>query len=928
MRQPADLPERTSLVRQAREVLAAAKGGTILVTGLSGMGKTTFLRTIEPTDKRWKIVNVTADPYEADQPFAAVERILRFVSSKRTAFVPVDAVAHPRQIGGRLLDEFDRSRLPVLLTVDDAQWLDPASARALRFAANRMLDGRFVAVVATRPSARQNAFVQLLTELAATGERHLALAIEPLAAQSVQTFAGRALGRGISMRSAQQLREATGGSPALLTAALDVIGATAHETTSLWEMPIPLVAAARNPFARLLESASRPAQNLAEIAAILRSPVPVAAIRQVAAALRREVDLDAAREAGLIEVYSWQGDLWLRPRHDLLTHSIEQSLDPALTRHIHRAAGTVLPGRAGLRHSLCAATEADGPLLAAVRMLAQSSQSVAEADEAIRTLRIVLDLLPPGPEYDDALLDLVLLALRFRRHQNVLDLLPQIEALPNGPVAAAVRVETLAVSGRLDRALVEAKDYDGSAPENDSAEGRIVRAYIAGQIPQFQLTTGDMAPILEQVAVGRRRVNDVRTTDAEAVDPRLRWMFNADSQHMRLLGWAITGASRTGSSAELSAAFAELSGLIEKAAASPELVDALVTRSGIRMQTGDVPGTLSDMLAARSVLARYPHAWTAGHVPVIRAHAQYLLGDWEGSLATADTALSHVWDETAFSIRPVTYAVASLVRASRGEKAAVLALVEAGERSRVSPHETYESAMAVIAQAELARALGDPEDVLRICSAPSLRALESTTRGWLTYRVEALAGLGRVGEARQALAEISALAAGKWQPFHGSITWLNARVEDAAGHHKTAHELYQRALCEPAAVSYPFPLARVRFDYGRLLLAVGRDAEALEQLQLAAATFTQLGAAPDLERAVRLIRLAGGTDDAVPIDPFDTLTERERQIAHHASRGHTNREIAETLFLSVTTINFHMRNVMSKLGLVSRRQLRSMVGGA
>lgn len=925
-----DVSVRAAQLRQAQQMveasLGAGTGGTLLVSGLSGMGKTSLLHAITPDGKPWKVVRFKADAYEAKLPFAAVERLLHQLRTTRQHEALPDATAHPRQLGALLLGELDRRRHPVFLVVDDAQWLDPQSAMALRFALNRLVDGRFFAAVASRPMTEPNALLELLIELNGRSEQHAELVVDPLTTEEVQSVVARLVNRGVSLRSARELREATGGSPALLNAAMALTGDSDSFSADagIWEVPIPLIDAARNPFARLAAAAPAAGENVVQICSVLRDPVEVRLVDEIARTVGLDADVDEATAAGLIAQRRWRGEVWVAPRHDLLARAVEQGMSPERVLAIHRAAGEALTGRRGLRHSLAAASGVDGALQDRVRAIVRAVSTPAQADEAIGYLRGVLALSEAGREHDDVLIGLALVAMRFRRQQLVLDLLPAFEALPPGNMATAIAVEMFAVAGRLPEALAAATSVQLPDPECDTPDDRILRAHIAAVRAQFLLMMGDMASIPAQVALARRSVDEVLPGDLEAASERVRWMYSADRLHMRLLGWTVTSAARSGQVDVFRAALGELGQLIAQAEPSPELVDVLVTRAGILMQMGDVVAVHNDMLTARAVLEQFPHAWTAGHARVILTHVNYLLGDWEGSLAGADTAVSLAMDETAYTVRPVTHFAAALVRASRGESGEVAALLEAGERSRVSRHESYEEAMAAVVAAELARASGDPGAQLRACSDPALRSLRSTTHGWMGYRVEALAALGRVSEARAALDELREASARGWQPYYGSILWLEARIEDAADRQKTANALYEQAIAEPSAALYPFPLARARADYGRFLLRVGDGGGALLQLERAAEVFARLGASPDLERTLTLIERAGGNGAGMPEDPFAPLTARERQIAHQASHGHTNREIAESLFLSVTTVNFHMRNVLPKLGLDSRRQLRTL----
>jgi len=89
--------------------------------------------------------------------------------------------------------------------------------------------------------------------------------------------------------------------------------------------------------------------------------------------------------------------------------------------------------------------------------------------------------------------------------------------------------------------------------------------------------------------------------------------------------------------------------------------------------------------------------------------------------------------------------------------------------------------------------------------------------------------------------------------------------------------------------------------------------EADSQLEAARNIFAQLGAAPELSDVKsRLLSVAGR---------YATLTPRERDIAYLISQGRTNREIAESQFVSVKTVEYHVSNLLPKLGMSSRREL-------
>jgi DNA-binding CsgD family transcriptional regulator len=196
--------------------------------------------------------------------------------------------------------------------------------------------------------------------------------------------------------------------------------------------------------------------------------------------------------------------------------------------------------------------------------------------------------------------------------------------------------------------------------------------------------------------------------------------------------------------------------------------------------------------------------------------------------------------------------------------------------------------------------------------------------------VDALARLGRVPEA-VAIAEEALTGATPWIRSPIAVTRLRARVALARGDAGAAAELYARHTAGQTAATLPFELARDRLRYAEALDALGHPDAAADQLELAAATFARLRAPSYLTRARnRLAELRAESDAAArdrrsENDPLAQLTSREHEVAVAVASGMTNREVAERLYVSVTTVNFHVRNILAKLGLRSRRELRTLV---
>lgn len=119
-------------------------------------------------------------------------------------------------------------------------------------------------------------------------------------------------------------------------------------------------------------------------------------------------------------------------------------------------------------------------------------------------------------------------------------------------------------------------------------------------------------------------------------------------------------------------------------------------------------------------------------------------------------------------------------------------------------------------------------------------------------------------------------------------------------------------------------LARTHLVFGEWLRREGRRHEAREQLRTAHALLSGMGAEPFADRAARELRATGEHPRKRTAQPADGLTAQEVTIARLVATGATSREVGAQLFLSPRTIEAHLRNIFRKLGITSRRQLREL----
>jgi len=223
--------------------------------------------------------------------------------------------------------------------------------------------------------------------------------------------------------------------------------------------------------------------------------------------------------------------------------------------------------------------------------------------------------------------------------------------------------------------------------------------------------------------------------------------------------------------------------------------------------------------------------------------------------------------------------------------------------------------------------LGRYEQALEEARQASEQAPELYNSAWaLPELIEAASRTGQTEVAADALDRLAA-ATSAAQTDWGLGIYARSRAllsdgEDAETAYREAIERLGRTPLRPE-------LARAHLLYGEWLRREGRRADARVQLRTAHGMFAAIGMEAFAERARRELAAAGETARRPVVEARDTLTPQEAQIARLARDGLSNPEIAARLFLSVRTIEWHLRKVFTKLEISSRLQLqRALPDGA
>jgi DNA-binding CsgD family transcriptional regulator len=154
---------------------------------------------------------------------------------------------------------------------------------------------------------------------------------------------------------------------------------------------------------------------------------------------------------------------------------------------------------------------------------------------------------------------------------------------------------------------------------------------------------------------------------------------------------------------------------------------------------------------------------------------------------------------------------------------------------------------------------------------------------------------------------------------------VEARSRALLTHGDDAEKLYREAIDRLEPTRLLVDLARTRLLYGEWLRRERRRLDAREQLRVAHDFFADAGMEAFAERARIELRATG--DQAPERTPatLDQLTPQEAQISRLVAQGHTNREIAAQLFISPSTVEYHLGKVFRKLDVKSRTQLASRI---
>jgi DNA-binding CsgD family transcriptional regulator len=902
-RQPALLGRATECAVLDELVAAIHRGESraLVLQGEAGIGKTALLEYMLASASDLTILRAAGVESEMELAYAGLhllcgpllDRLSRLPAPQRRALEIVfgvsEGAAPDRFLVGlaalSLLSEAGEER-PLLCVVDDAQWLDQASALTLAFVSRRLLADPVGIVFAARQAGEQ---LSHLPELEVRG----------LVNGDARALLKSSLGFALDQTVRERVIAETHGNPlALLELPRGLTPTQMAGGFGLFEVQ-PVPERIEESFARRLQTLSDNARRLL----LLAAAEPLGEPRLV---LRAALQFGITPSAVVMEM---EGMLAIGERvtfrHPLVRSAVYRTATVQQRREAHRALAEATdretdPDRRAW-HLAAAATGPDEEVVAEL----EHSAGRAQARGGLAATAAFLEravMLTQDPA---------------RRPERAL--VAAQASLQAGAFEAAGRLLAAAEAGSLDgfqraRAeLVRGQIAFASGRTSDTAS-MLLKA--ANQLRQFDqtvaretyLTAWGVTTVTGEVDIVPEIWSSARALPLPDIPSPLDLLLDG------LAVLATEGrAAATPTLQRAAASFAAI-----------PLEDVLRwgwIATGASCAVWDDEGFYS--ICARQVrLAR--DAGAIAQLPHYLSQlgmARAWMGDFEG----AASLIAEMESVTASTGRRFPPYAALMLRGVQGREAAASTVISSAIEEAVSGARSMAS-HAHWAAAVLFNGLARYEKAAASARRAAANEFDLWSAMWaLPELIEAAMRGEDMETARDALERL----ADTTQP--SGTDWalgIEARCRAVLREGAGADELYREAIERLGRTGLRTELARAHLVYGEWLRRENRRADSREQLRTAYDQFTSIGMEAFRERARMELLATGEKVRRRTVDTRDELTDQERQIARLARDGLSNAEIGARLFLSSRTIEWHLRKVYTKLGVRSRRELMSRLAGS
>jgi DNA-binding CsgD family transcriptional regulator len=906
-----ELVGRDAELRTLRNALEAPTTRGIVLEGEAGIGKTALWQAgIEDAKKRGRRALV-ARPAETESTLshAALGDLLAPLAEELGAALPApqrhaldvallraspDAGAvDARAVGAAALAVLQAAarEVPVLLAVDDVQWLDPASSAVLGYALRRLEDDPVV-LLATR---RLGIGIDRV-ELGLGEDRIARVAVGPLGVDDLHRILQNQLGEPVPRPAVTRIADVSGGNPYY---ALELARAAVREAGSSGltaELPLPdgiyVVLQDR------IRSLPEPTQDALGAIAAMGHPTIAAATEAVDAGV-----LDAAFAAGVLREQRER----IHFEHPLLSEAAYRLLLPSHRRAVHeRLAGLTTDSEQRARHLAAAATQPDSAVAAAIERGATEAAARGAPAAAAELLEAAARF---EPEREPAALRRIAAVREHvaagdgRRAIAVATAL--VEELPPGPLRARALVtlaeqegQTKDLSRFAAQAVEEAGDDRDVLIEALLAQG--VGLFIEGSEDQGYEAT---KRAYELCAPGTPRPLRIQamTYYGELAQ------FRGEPDGMRLLREA-----------------AELEG--------DELIPDAYRGAGTRL--GRALGFADELDEGRRMLEERLHGAIELGDDESRVGLLFHLSELEVRAGELDAALRRT--EEGVAIHEGSYAelgqsvfsyVIALIRAHQGETDLARRVAQEGLARCEAHNEGLFGAIHRATLAFLDFSLGDNDAAVEWMRPIAEEFQAKPFEPGLPHiygmpdAVEALATLERLEEAEELLAAWDEAGELFDRPrVRATSARSRAVIAAARGDLDTALAHSHSAVAQSRDLPLPFDLARSLIVLGSLYRRTKQKAAARAALEEAVSILEPLGARLWADRArADLARISGRARAG-------GLTPTEERVAKLVADGRSNKEVAEALFVSVRTVEANLTRIYAKLGIRSRTELASRRG--
>ena len=883
-------------------LLAGARlgqSGVLVITGEAGIGKTALLDQVRAGAQDIRVLSVTGTETERDLPFAGLAQLLRITEADLTQLPPPQAealgvalalwpgdTADRFAVGAGLLTLLSQrsEESPLCLLIDDAHQLDPPSQDALLFVARRLLADAIAVIVACREGEPCRLAEAGLPRLALTG-------IGPDATGAlVRAEVGH-----YATHLIDQVVALSVGNPLAIRELIADPGALTESPT---DFPRPLTVSLSRVYARRAAELDPDALAAARCAAVAGQELAV--VTRACADLGVDVAaLDRAEAMGLLTV----GADEVRFRHPLVRSALYATAAPAIRRRLHAAAARAVDESDEDRrawHLSEAVLGPDEPTAAAMERVAHRAADRAAYAVAASGAERAAKLSPTSGERSRRLLLAGTWAWLGGSGEDARRALERVAGLERSATISARTQHLLGVIAARSGSVADAKDIlvraAGIATDPTDALTSLAEAVdvcfllgdaatavtVAREIERLLPAADDAGRAQGSIAAGCARILAGEDGSDQILAGLERLRTAVGDREPTLAGWEVIGRLF----------------LRDSRSARDQLAAAVSDRRG-RSAVGELPHLLFHIARDAAASDRWD-----------RAEADY------GEAVALARELGQSTELTA-AVAGLAWLEARRGRISSANAYAAEAL-ELAERHQVHVMEIW----ARLAQADLAYGRGDVAQALDHYQGADARldelGLRDVDLSPIPEIVECRLRLGRVAGTATLAAHYARRADVKGQP------WARARAARTTALLSEDTELdssFGVALALHEATVDGFERARTQLAYGVRLRRARRRIDARAVLQPALETFVRLGAQPWADAAADELASTGASVARPDQSPTNRLTPRELQIAMLLTEGRTTREAASALFLSPKTVEYHLRNIYTKLDIGSRAEL-------